>query len=171
MNRRDTGVFLVAALIGCGAASGQSGATVEAPLLRVELADGAARTFTRTDLERIPAESAEARLRDGQAFTVTGVSVTTLLELAGLDLGANLGGAAVVGHALVARAADGYVAVFGLAEVDPHFGRAPLMVVWKNADGSALRPGVGPVQLINAGESRSGRWVRQLEVLEVKALR
>jgi hypothetical protein len=59
----------------------------------------------------------------------------------------------------------------GLAEVDPHFGRAPLRVVWNNADGSALRPGVGPVQLINAGESRLGRWVRQLEVPEVKALR
>ena len=49
------------------------------------------------------------RLRDGPPFKVSGVSATTLLKLAGLDLSANLGGTTVVGQALVARAADGYV--------------------------------------------------------------
>lgn len=172
MNRRGLGVVLVAAWVGCGCVSAQTAATVvEAPLVRVQLADGVSKTYTRTDLERLPAESAEAKLRDGPAFRVFGVSVTTLLKLAGLDLSANLGGAPVVGQALVARAADGYVAVFGLAEIDPHFGRALLMVVWQNEDGSALRPEVGPVQLINTGESRPSRWVRQLVSLEVKSLR
>ena len=98
------------------------------------------------------------------------MSVTTLLRAAGLDLSANLGGGQVVGHALIARRADGYRAVFGLAEVDPHFGHAPVMVNWANADGSALSARVGPMQLIATGESRPGRWVRQLIALEVKAL-
>jgi len=143
----------------------------DAALLKVVLADGRSQSFTRAQLDAIPAERAPARLRDGEPFTVTGVSVTTLLKLCGLDLNQNLGGGKVVGHALVARAADDYRAVFGLAEVDPHFGHAPLMVSWTNADGSALSEKAGPVQLISTGESRPGRWVRQLQSLEVKSLK
>jgi hypothetical protein len=142
-----------------------------AALLTVTLADGRRRSFTRADLERLPVESAPARLRDGAPFNAAGVSVTTLLREVGLDLSANLGGGQVVGQALVARAADGYRAVFGLAEVDPHFGHAPLLVNWSNADGTALPERVGPLQLISTGESRPGRWVRQLQALEVKILR
>ncbi len=139
-------------------------------LLEVVLADGRSREFTRADLEGLPAESVPARLRDGAPFNVSGVSVAALLRAVGLDLSANLGGGQVVGHALIARAADGYRAVFGLAELDPHFGHPPVMVNWVNADGSALPARVGPLQLIATGESRPGRWVRQLTSLEVKAL-
>jgi hypothetical protein len=145
--------------------------TVPVALLTVVLADGRSRSFTRADLGRLPVESAPARLRDGAPFSATGVSVTSLLREAGLDLSANLGGGQVVGHALIARAADGYQAVFGLAEVDPHFGHAPLMINWANADGTPLAERVGPLQLIATGESRPGRWVRQLQFLEVKNLR
>jgi hypothetical protein len=139
-------------------------------VLNVVLADGSSHTFSRAELERLPAETAQARVRDGAPFTVTGVSVTALLRAAGLDLSANLGGGQVVGHALVARAADGYRAVFGLAELDPHFGHPPVLVNWANADGSALPARVGPLQLIATGESRPSRWVRQLQALEVKNL-
>ena len=142
----------------------------DAPLLKVVLADGRSQSFTRAQLDAIPTERAPARLRDVAPFTVTGVSVTTLLRLCGLDLSQNLGGGKVVGHALLARAADDYRAVFGLAEVDPHFGHPPLMVSWTNADGSPLSEKAGPVQLISTGESRPGRWVRQLQSLEVKSL-
>jgi hypothetical protein len=151
-----------------------------APLLRaadaavaltVVLADGRTRSFTRAELEALPTETASARLRDGAPFDVRGVSVTALLRASGLDLSANLGGAGqVVGHALVARAGDGYRAVFGLAEVDPHFGHPPLMVTWMNANGSPLSERAGPLQLVSSGESRPGRWVRQLQSLEVLAL-
>ena len=166
--------WLLAAVLACGGwpvARAQSAPAADVSLLRVELGGGATKTFSVADLERLPVETVDVRLRDGPPFKVTGVSATTLLKLAGLDLSANLGGATVVGQALVARAADGYVAVFGLAEVDPHFGHPPLIVVWKNADGSPLRAGVGPVQLISSGESRPSRWVRQLEALTVRDLR
>lgn len=139
-------------------------------LLTVTLADGRTQTFSRTALEALPPEQASARLRDGAPFTVPGVSVTALLKACGLDLSQRLGAGNVVGHALVARSADGYRAVFGLAEVDPHFGHAPLMLNWKNADGTPLPARVGPLQLIATGENRPGRWVRQLVALEVKSL-
>jgi len=138
--------------------------------LLLRLADGTQRRFMLDELKALPPESATARLRDGPSFPVSGVSVTTLLRLAGLDLSRNLGGGQVVGQALVARAADGYRAVWGLADADPHFGHPPLMVNWSNADGSALAHHVGPLQLIATGESRPGRWVRQLVALEVTSL-
>ena len=169
MWRRRPWLFCAGALLfAAPLARAQTG---DAPLLKVVLADGRSQSFTRAQLDAIPAERAPARLRDGVPFTVSGVSVTTLLRLAGLDLSANLGGGKVVGHALVARATDDYRAVFGLAEVDPHFGHALLMVSWTNADGSPLADKVGPVQLISTGESRPGRWVRQLQSLEVKSLK
>ncbi len=162
------GAFALFAGAQCGLAQAQVGEP--AVLLKIELADGRSREFTRADLERLPAEAAPARLRDGALFNVSGVSVTALLRASGLDLSTKVGGAQVVGHALIARAADGYRAVFGLAEIDPHFGHLPLMVNWANVDGSALPARVGPLQLIATGESRPGRWVRQLTSLEVKAL-
>lgn len=170
--KRRTWLLVAAAAWGSSpAAWAQSPPAGDAGLLRIELAGGAATTFSIADLERLPVETVDVRLRDGPPFKVVGVSATTLLKLAGLDLSANLGGATVVGQALVARAADGYVAVFGLAEADPHFGHAPLIVAWKNADGSPLRAGVGPVQLISSGEARPSRWVRQLQTLMVRDLR
>ena len=96
--------------------------------------------------------------------------MTALLKASGLDLAQRVGAGNVVGHALVARASDGYRAVFGLAEVDPHFGHAALMLNWTNPDGSPLPERVGPLQLIATGESRPGRWVRQLQSIEVKSL-
>ena len=168
--RRGLGQILLAVLAGLAfpLPAQQRGIATEEPALQVRLVDGSVRAYTRSDLDRLPLETAMASLRDRPASTVSGVSVTTLLRLAGLDLGANLGSAAVVGRVLVARAADGYVAAFGLAEVDPHFGHAPLLVVWKNVDGSALPARSGPFELINTGESRGGRWVRQLLALEVR---
>ncbi len=159
--------WLLAAL---ALASGTLHAQGAEPTLVVTLADGRTRSFTRSELEKLPRETTSVRLRDGAPFTVSGVSATMLLREVGLDLSANLGGGQVVGHALIARAADGYRAVFGLAEVDPHFGHAPLLVLWANADGSPLPERAGPLQLVSTGESRPGRWVRQLQALEVKAL-
>jgi hypothetical protein len=139
--------------------------------LRVEIGDGRVATWTLAQLKALPAESARAATRDGASFEARGVSVATLLKLAGLDLSANLGSAPVVGRALVARGADGYVAVFGLAEIDPHFDHPPALVVWTTDDGAPLPERRGPLALVVTGESRPGRWVRQLVALEVRDLR
>jgi hypothetical protein len=140
------------------------------PTLTVTLADGTSRGFTLAELKALQPESVTAQRRDGSSFVVKGVSVTSLLKLAGLDLSQKLGVQTVVGSALVARAADGYRAVFGLALADPHFGPPALMVTWSRDDGSPLAPNAGPLQLIHTAEPRTARWVRQLVALEVKAL-
>jgi hypothetical protein len=165
--RRGLCAMLLAGALPRGA---RAQAAAPSPTLTVTLADGRSRRFELAELQALPPESAPARRRDGPAFNISGVSVTHLLKLAGLDLWANLGGGAVVGHALVARAADGYRAVWGLAVADPHFGHPPLIVSWAMPDGSPWPPKDGPLHLITTGESRPGRWVRQLVSLEVKTL-
>lgn len=144
------------------------GGTQPPASIRVTLVDGTTRSFTLSELQALPVETGTARRRDGSSFEVKGVSVTTLLRLTGLDLSRKLGVQQVVGRALVARAADGYLGVFGLALADPHFEHPPLLVTWARADGTPLAEGVGPLQLVNTGEVRTARWVRQLEALEVK---
>jgi len=139
--------------------------------LRVDAGEGRAESWSLAQLKALPPESARASTREGATFEARGVSVATLLKHAGLDLGANLGSAPVVGRALIARAVDGYAAVFGLAEIDPHFGHPPALVVWTTDDGAALPEHRGPLALVVPGESRPGRWVRQLVALEVRDLR
>ena len=132
--------------------------------LTVTLADGTRRMLDLAELQALPTQTASLKRRDGTPYTVTGVSV------AGLDLSQNLGPAFIAGHALVARAADGYRAVFGLTVADPHFGTPPLLVTWTDEEGSALPAKRGPLQLIHTSEARPVRWVRQLVAIEVKAL-
>jgi hypothetical protein len=163
--------LLCPTLTGLATAQVAATATTNAPpTLKVTLADGTSRSFTLAELQALPTESATAQRRDGSSFLVKGASVTSLLKLAGLDLSQKLGVQTVVGSALVARAADGYRAVFGLALADPHFGPSALMVTWAREDGSPLASNAGPLQLIHTAEPRSARWVRQLVALEVRAL-
>lgn len=136
--------------------------------LAINLPDGTQRRLGLADLQALPMQSATLKRPDGSTYTVQGASVTALLKVAGLDLSQNLGGGFVARHALVAHAADGYRAVFGLAVADPHFGTPPLLVIWAGEDGQALSAARGPLQLIHTTEARPSRWVRQLTALEVK---
>ena len=163
--------LLCTSLPGLAAAQVTTAAAADTPpTLKVILADGSSRSFTLAELQALPPESANAQRRDGSSFVVRGVSVTSLLKLAGLDLSLRMGVQTVVGSALVARAADGFRSVYGLALADPHFGPSTLMVTWSREDGSPLPPNAGPLQLIQTTESRTARCVRQLVALEVKAL-
>lgn len=66
---------------------------------------------------------------------------------------------------LVAEGADGYKAVYSLAEVNPdvHDGT---VIVADTMDGKPLA-GTGPFQLVAAGEKRPARWVRNLVAVRV----
>lgn len=144
--------------------------TAPPALLTITLPDAAQRSLGLAELQALPTQAATLKRPDGSSYTVQGVPVTALLKLAGLDLAQNLGGGFVARHALVARASDGYRAVFGLAVADPRFGTSPLMVIWADEHGQALSAQRGPLQLIHTTEARPSRWVRQLIGLEVKAL-
>ncbi|HUP07501.1 MAG TPA: hypothetical protein VMU47_10140 [Caldimonas sp.] len=166
-----TSAVRATALLGASLAASRASAQGGDATLRVDAGDGRTETWSLARLKALPAETARASTREGATFEASGVSVATLLKHAGLDLSANLGSAPVAGRALIARAVDGYVAVFGLAEIDPHFGHPPALVVWTTHDGAPLSEHRGPFALVVPAESRPGRWVRQLVALEVRDLR
>ena len=65
-----------------------------------------------------------------------------------------------------ASAADGYRAVFALAELDPGF-RTDVPIVSARCDGHALDANDGPLRIVVPGDLRPARWVRQLTALDV----
>jgi hypothetical protein len=63
-------------------------------------------------------------------------------------------------------AADGYRAVFSLAEIDPAFrDRQIVLAIRKNSQ--PLDASEGPFRLIVVDESRPARWVRQVTAIKV----
>ena len=65
-------------------------------------------------------------------------------------------------------AADGYRAVYSLAELDPalHDG---VVILADRRDGRALDAKEGPFRLVAPGDKRPARWVRQLDMLRLVA--
>ncbi len=97
-----------------------------------------------------------------------GVSLADVLALAGAPLGRALRGKAL-GVVLVVGAADGYRAVFALAEIDPAFTDRVVLQADRR-DGKPLSGAEGPLRIVVPGEKRQARWVRQVTSLELRAI-
>ena len=67
---------------------------------------------------------------------------------------------------VVVEAADGYRAVFALAELDPAFTDRVILLADRR-DGKPLSTREGPFQIIVPGEKKHARWVRQVIRLKV----
>jgi len=63
-------------------------------------------------------------------------------------------------------AADGYRVAFTLAEFDPAFGNARVILA-DTRDGKPLDAKEGPFRLIVEGDKRPGRWIRQITRIEL----
>ena len=70
---------------------------------------------------------------------------------------------------MVAEAADGYRAVFTVAESDSAFVNQTIVVA-DRMDGKPLDAEYGPYQIIVPAEKRHARWIRQLTCLRVVQL-
>lgn len=118
-------------------------------------------------LARLPAATATLTAH-GQSQTCTGVWLTDLAAAAGLPAGEALRGPALT-TLIVAEAADGYRAVFSLAELDAKLGNRSVLVA-NACDGQPLAAADGPLRLVVPGEARAARSVRQLRALRVVGL-
>src|ERR1700691_1364861 len=94
-----------------------------------------------------------------------GVALADLLKLAGAAQGEHLRGAAMATYVLV-EAADGYRAVFSLAELDPGIQDSNVLVADEVA-GHALDSKVGPLRLVAPLDKRPARWVRMVQSIRV----
>ena len=83
-------------------------------------------SLTAADLKALPRTKVEVKAENGTINVYEGVLAGELLKMAGLPLGQMRGG--VVASYAIASAADGYQAVFAVAELDPGFTSSNVIV-------------------------------------------
>jgi DMSO/TMAO reductase YedYZ molybdopterin-dependent catalytic subunit len=128
------------------------------------------RLVSAAELHKLP--RAEMRTTDpdnsGNEIVYSGTPLIEVLKADGLlfDSGmARIRQAVTI--TLLVEAADGYRAVFALAELDPELtDRVVLLADAK--DGQPLPANEGPFRIIVPGEKRSARWVRQVKAITVR---
>jgi hypothetical protein len=141
---------------------------LSAQTLQVIDTEGRATTLDATQISSLPRLTVKTLDHDKSA-EFEGVSLASLLSLAGVQLGDKLRGSRMT-EVLLVEAADGYKVAFALAEVDPAFAMRDIIVANKR-DGKALDPKEGPFRIVAPGDKRPARWVRQVTILRLIAVK
>ena len=170
--RRQLGPNLLATLGLAGlillasAAAGQQ-ASPSAPQGSIRISGMVAHpvNLSKADLSALKKASVTVSDEHGTQAVYAGVPLVQLLARAGAPLGKELRGQKLKLYVVV-KAADGYEAVFALAELDPEF-TDKVVLLADQRDGSPLSAQEGPFRIVIPGEKRHARWVRQVTVLEV----
>jgi precorrin-4 methylase len=136
-------------------------------LLIVRNADGETITLTPEEFREFPRCTVQAALpHTDQTANYEGVPLGAILQEAGVRLDSDPTAAGQskprppLAYVLI-EAADGYQAVFSLDEIFPELdGRQVLLA--DRVNGKPLDAKAAPYQVITAGSTRYGRWVRQV---------
>ncbi len=97
--------------------------------------------------------------------TYQGVPLAEILKRAGVPQGSALRGPALA-MSVRAEGSDGYVVVFGLAELDSSIEDAGVLVA-DTLDGQPIPDKLGPLRLVVPHDKRPARWVRMLRTITV----
>ena len=141
---------------------------VSAQTLQIINAEGHATTLTAAQIASAAHVGVDVRDHDSPA-RFEGVPVSTLLSLAGIQLGDSLRGPRLA-EVLLVEASDGYKVAFALAELDPAFAVREIVVADKR-DGKPMDLREGPLRIVAPGDRRPARWARQVTTLRVIALK
>lgn len=154
-------------ILGCLAAV--LSAAQEAPAtLQVTGAVKQSLSLTADDLAKMPRATAKTS-SNGMETVYEGVWLHDLLKKAGVPQGSELRGKALADY-ILAKAQDGYVVVFSLAETDPAFIDNEMLVA-DTANGKPLFGAQGRFRLVVPKDKPGARSVRMLTTLEVVQLR
>jgi hypothetical protein len=155
-------VKLVSALIACGALL----AATPAPSVTVDGAFARTQRFDAAGLAALPSATLTVDEEHGDSHVrYDGVTLATLLNSTGVPTGKAVKGAPARSYVVV-RAADGYAALFSLAELDSTDGAcAPILADRRN--GAALPPNLGAFRVIAPCDRTQARWVWQVTELSV----
>ena len=134
------------------------------PAIVVSGEDGKAQRFDAAALKSLPSHHVEAEAH-GKRVECDGPDLIDLLGKVGAPSGDSLRGKALALYVRVV-AADGYRAVFSLAELDRGM-RDAVPIVTASCDGEPLDLKDGPFRLIVPGEKRPARWVRQVTTIDL----
>lgn len=96
----------------------------------------------------------------GKSARHEGYDLLAVLEAAGISPTRSLRGKQL-GTLITVSAADGYQAIFALAELDPSIGNRQVLLV-DRSDGKPLADTHGPWRLVVPADQRPARWVRQV---------
>lgn len=122
-------------------------------------------TLTAATLSDLPRRTLSLTVH-GETHVYEGPALASVLEQLDPPLGPRLRGEALKTYVVV-RAADGYVVVFSLAEIDPAM--SPTAVILADeADGAPLSADDGPLRLVVEGDARPARSVRQITAIELR---
>jgi hypothetical protein len=141
---------------------------LSAQTLQVIDTEGHATTLTAIQISNLQHTTVKVIDHDSPA-QFEGVSLASVLSAAGVQLGDKLRGPRMA-EVLVVEAADGYKAVFALAEVDPAFAVREIILADKR-DGKLLDTKEGPLRIVAPGDKRAARWVRQVTALRIIAVK
>lgn len=161
------GVLLLAAPMAARAQDGHVHAKAVANTMKtIEIGGEVTQPLTldAEALARMPRKTVKASAH-GVEGEWGGVALIDVLRAAGAPIDAALRGRNLSLYVRVS-AADGYRAVYSLAELDPGFRDDGVLLV-DARDGKPLTAEEGPFRLVAPAEKRPGRWVRQLTKIEV----
>jgi hypothetical protein len=134
-------------------------------VLKVTGSEGKTMTFDAAALAKLPQQTIHAEAH-GKSFDCTGPRLIDLLTTVGAASGEALRGKNLAIY-VRASAADGYQAVFSLAELDPGMSGEYAPIVTTSCEGHALDAKEGPFRIIAPRDKRPARWVRELTALDV----
>lgn len=141
---------------------------VAAPVLTVAGAVPTPLSLTAEDLDKMPRATATLTA-DGGASTYEGVLLYDILVKAGWQFGRAMTGKPMASY-LLATGKDGYQVVFALAEIDPQFSGAKVIIADK-VDGAALPGREQPFRIVAPEDKMHARSIYSLVKLEVVRLR
>jgi DMSO/TMAO reductase YedYZ molybdopterin-dependent catalytic subunit len=163
--RSIIGIIALAVLAVGGGAQAPAPATTSTPALVVTGAVKQESHLTRAELKAMPRTKISAKGHDGITHEYEGVALRLILTGAGVPQTGDLRGKNMT-LCVMAQAADGYGAVFSLAELDADFA-GEAVIVADTVDGKDLSADQGPLRLVVPGDKRQGRWVRLLKALSI----
>jgi hypothetical protein len=155
---------IVRRALGCLLISVWMSLAARAQTLQIIDADGHATAVTAAQIANLPHHTIDVRDHDKPA-QFEGVPLAALLAMAGIQLGDAMRGPRL-SEVLLIEAADGYKAVFALAETDPAFATREIILADKR-DGKPLDAKEGPFRIVAPGDKRPARWVRQVIALRI----
>jgi len=155
---------ILAVLLGLLPAFGAHSENTET-LLTIKQRESVLGTFSLTKLETLPAAAVTLEDDSGQSSHYIGVPIANVLQSVGVTLGKSVRGPRLA-EFIIVRAADGYRALFSLAEIDPVFRERTLLLCYRK-NGGPLPDKEGPLRVVVADEKRHARWVRQVTAIEL----
>lgn len=138
-------------------------------VLHIEVENGNTLDLKAADLTKFPRREVRAKGHDEKESVYSGYSLSDILLSAKAKIGKDEMRGKELASYLLVEAADGYKAIFAVAEIAPEF-TDRIVLLANTRDGKPLDDKQGTWQIIVPGEKKHGRWVRQVAALKIKKI-